>query len=109
MTTHPGLEASAADRSPLEHDHPHRSSIAAQTQQQVEAFQVHAVVFAAAMAVMFSVNLLTNLNAGIAGYWSAWWSAWALIGWGTGLATHGLVLRLALWSRAAPRLSPRTR
>lgn len=75
---------------------------AVRTREQVGAFQVHAAVFAAGMAVIFSVNLLTNLTAGIADHWWAWWSAWALIGWGTGLATHGLVLRLTLWNREAP-------
>ena len=58
------------------------------------AFYVHAAVFAAGMTVIFAVNLLTNLSAGIAGEWSAWWSVWALIGWGAGIAVHGLVVRL---------------
>jgi hypothetical protein len=72
---------------------------AARTREQVQAFQVHGAVFAAGMTVMFAVNLLTNLTAGIVGHWSSWWSAWALIGWGAGLATHALVLRLALAQR----------
>ena len=62
--------------------------------EQLRAFYVHAAVFAASMTVIFAVNLLTNLSAGIAGEWSAWWSLWALIGWGAGIAVHGLVVRL---------------
>ena len=62
----------------------------------VAAFRIHAAVFAATMVLIFLVNLLTNLAAGIAGEWSAWWSAWALIGWGMGLAVHGLVVKASL-------------
>ena len=62
--------------------------------EQLRAFYVHAGVFAAGMLVIFTVNLLTNLSAGIAGEWTAWWSAWALLGWGLGIAVHGLVVRL---------------
>jgi hypothetical protein len=61
---------------------------------QLRAFYVHAAVFAASMTVIFAVNLLTNLSAGVAGEWSAWWSLWALLGWGAGIAVHGLVVRL---------------
>lgn len=63
--------------------------------EQREAFRIHAAVFVAGMAVIILVNLLTNLAAGIAGEWWAWWSGWALLGWGLGLAIHGLVVRLA--------------
>jgi hypothetical protein len=69
---------------------------------QVRAFQVHAVVFAATMVLIFMVNLLTNLAAGTAGYWSAWWSLWALIGWGSGIAVHGFVVWL---NRPLPAVS----
>ena len=62
--------------------------------EQLRAFYVHAGVFAASMVVIFAVNLLTNLSAGIAGEWTAWWSAWAFLGWGLGIAVHGLVVRL---------------
>ncbi len=62
---------------------------------QLRAFQAHAAVFAATMILIFAVNLAVNLSAGIAGQWSAWWSGWALIGWGLGIATHGLVVFLA--------------
>lgn len=61
---------------------------------QLRAFQAHAAVAAASIALIFVVNLTTNLSAGIAGQWSAWWSIWALVGWSAGLAVHGLVVRL---------------
>lgn len=63
--------------------------------EQLQAFRIHAAVFAASMVVIILVNLFINLAAGIAGEWSAWWSGWALLGWGLGLAIHGLVVRLA--------------
>ena len=69
---------------------------------QLRVFYVHAGVFAAGMTAIFVVNLLTNLSAGIAGQWSAWWSAWALLGWGAGIAVHGLVVRL---NRPSPATS----
>ena len=73
----------------------HRRVEAAQLYvRQLQAFHVHAAVFAGAMIIMLLVNLVTNLAAGIAGDWSAWWSAWALLGWGIGIAVHGLVVRL---------------
>ena len=62
--------------------------------QQLRVFYVHAAVFAGSMAVNLAVNLFVNLSAGIAREWSAWWSIWALIGWGAGIAVHGLVVRL---------------
>lgn len=61
---------------------------------QLHAFYIHAGVFAAGMVVTFIVNLATNLSAGIADEWSAWWSVWAVLGWGSGIAVHGLVVRL---------------
>jgi hypothetical protein len=62
--------------------------------QQLRVFYVHAAVFAGSMAINIAVNLFINLQAGIADEWSAWWSIWALIGWGAGIAVHGLVVRL---------------
>lgn len=62
--------------------------------QQLQAFYVHAGVFVGGMTIIFLVNLATNAAAGIAGDWRAWWSAWAFIGWGLGIAVHGLVVRL---------------
>ncbi|MEM7272228.1 MAG: 2TM domain-containing protein [Actinomycetota bacterium] len=62
---------------------------------QRRAFQVHATVFAATMVLILAVNLLVALGAGTAGQLSAWWSLWALIGWGSGITVHGLVLKLA--------------
>ena len=62
--------------------------------QQLQAFYVHAGMFAGGMVIIFLVNLVTNAADGIAGEWRAWWSAWAFIGWGIGIAVHGLVVRL---------------
>ncbi len=62
--------------------------------EQLRAFYVHASIYAVSTFIMFAVNLLTNLADGVAGEWAAWWSAWALVGWGVGIAVHGLVVRL---------------
>ncbi len=62
---------------------------------QRRAFHLHASVFAVSMVIIFLVNLATNVAANLTGEWSAWWSAWALLGWGLGVAIHGLVVRLA--------------
>jgi hypothetical protein len=77
---------------------PHDDDV--RTQQQVQAFRIHVVVFTGGIVMMFLVNLLTSLQGGITGQWSAWWSAWALIGWGTGIAVHGVVVWSTLSSRA---------
>lgn len=87
---------------PLDHEPPYadasadeeRVEAARQYVEQLKAFHVHAGVFAAGMVIIFVVNLFTNLSAGVAGEWSAWWSVWALLGWGAGIAVHGLVVRL---------------
>ena len=63
--------------------------------EQLRAFRVHAGVFAGSMVVIFSKNLFVNLAAGITGDLGAWWSLWAFMGWGLGVATHGLVVRAA--------------
>ncbi|MGI9597916.1 MAG: 2TM domain-containing protein [Acidimicrobiales bacterium] len=63
--------------------------------EQLRAFYIHATVFAVGMVVIFVVNLVTNIAAGLTGEWWAWWSGWALIGWGLGVAIHGLVVRLS--------------
>jgi hypothetical protein len=70
--------------------------------QQRQAFYVHASVFAGGMIIILLVNLATNVAAGTTGEWSAWWSAWALIGWGLGIAVHGLVVRLNRPPRSSP-------
>ena len=80
-----------------------REESASRYVEQLRAFYVHAGVFASTMLVIFTVNLLTNLSAGIAGEWTAWWSLWALLGWSSGIAVHGLVVRLN-----RPSLSPST-
>lgn len=63
--------------------------------EQLRVFYIHASVFAVGMIVIFVVNLAINLAAGLTGEWWAWWSGWALIGWGLGVAIHGLVVRLS--------------
>ena len=63
--------------------------------EQVSVFRVHAAVFAVSTVAIFLVNLLINLAAGLTGDLTAWWSLWVLIGWGLGIAVHGLVVRLA--------------
>ena len=80
--------------SKLDHAIGEREEAARRYVEQLRAFYVHTTVFAAGMTVIFAVNLLTNLSAGIAGEWTAWWSAWALLGWGLGIAVHGLVVLL---------------
>ncbi len=77
-----------------DHAEQHRVEAARLYVQQLQAFYVHAGVFAGGMIIIFLVNLATNVASGITGEWSAWWSAWALIGWGLGIAVHGLVVRL---------------
>lgn len=62
---------------------------------QLKVFQVHAVVAAVSLVIIFLVNLFTNLAADLAREWSSWWSVWALIGWGLALGVHGLVVYLA--------------
>ena len=66
----------------------------AQYEHQRKAFQIHATVYAATMVGIFLVNLLVNLAAGTTGDIWAWWAVWALLGWGIGIAVHGLVVRL---------------
>ncbi len=97
------MSAPPQDSSKLDHAVGEREQAARRYVEQLRAFYVHAGVFAAGMLVMFTVNLLTNLSAGIAGEWTAWWSAWALLGWGVGIAVHGLVVRLN-----RPSFSPST-
>jgi hypothetical protein len=63
--------------------------------EQVSVFRVHAAVFAVSTVAIFIVNLLINLADGLTGDLRAWWSLWVLIGWGLGIAIHGLVVRLA--------------
>ncbi len=63
--------------------------------EQVRAVQVHAAVFVISTAAIFLVNLLINFAAGLTGdLWSRW-SLWVPIGWGLGIAVHGLVVQHA--------------
>jgi len=70
------------------------TAAARQYVEQLRVFYVHAGVAAASLTIIFAVNLATNLSAGLTSEWSAWWSSWAVIGWSSGLAVHGLVVRL---------------
>lgn len=88
---------------PIDRSAREREEAARRYVEQLRAFYVHAGVFVAGMFVIVTVNLLTNLSAGTAGHWSAWWSVWALVGWGAGIAVHGLVVRLN-----RPSFSPAT-
>lgn len=81
-----------ATAGPSDHE---RTRDAREEEQQLAAFRIHAAVFAGGMLVIFLVNLLTNAAAGTLGQWSSWWSAWALLGWGLGVAVHGLVVWLS--------------
>ena len=63
--------------------------------QQLRAFSIHARVYAASMIGIFVVNLAVNLAANVTGEWWAWWSVLALLGWGVGVAIHGLVVRMS--------------
>lgn len=80
--------------SPLHSAAEEQQDAARQYVEHLRAFYVHACVYVASMIIIFAVNLLTNLSAGITDEWAAWWSAWALLGWGAGIAVHGLVVRL---------------
>ncbi len=73
-------------------DENEREEAARQYVEQLRAFYVHASIFGASTFLMFVANLLVNLSAGTTGELSAWWSAWALLGWGFGIAVHGLVV-----------------
>ena len=64
-------------------------------QRQRRTFHLHVGVSAGSMVIIFLVNLAVNTAANITGEWWAWWSVLALVGWGLGVAVHGLVLQLA--------------
>lgn len=48
----------------------------------IKGFYVHLLVYIAVNLGIFLINLLTSPG--------VWWFKWALIGWGMGLAAHGL-------------------
>jgi hypothetical protein len=52
------------------------------------------MVAAVSMVLIFIVNLYTNAVAGITGEIWAWWSVWVLVGWGSALMIHGLLVML---------------
>lgn len=88
------MSAPTQASNPLDLNAVEREETARRYVEQLRAFHIHACMYAVGMLIMFAVNLLTNLSAGVAGEWAAWWSAWALLGWGLGIAVHGLVVRL---------------
>ena len=49
----------------------------------IKGFYIHLAVFALVMALLFVINLATG---------SVWWVQWPLIGWGAGVAAHGLAV-----------------
>lgn len=94
------MTTSTEDPSRIDQAANEREAAARRYVQQLRVFYVHAAVFAGSTAVNIAVNLFINLSAGIAREWSAWWSIWAVIGWGAGIAVHGLVVRLNRPSRS---------
>lgn len=76
----------------IEHDHP---ATADETyREQVQAFRIHAAVFATTVVLIMAFNMVLNLASG-GSILSTWWSIWVLIGWTPGISVHGLVVRLA--------------
>jgi hypothetical protein len=47
----------------------------------IKGFYIHLFVFALVMALLFFINMATG---------SVWWVQWPLLGWGIGVAAHGL-------------------
>ena len=56
----------------------------------IKGFYIHLAVFALVMALLFVINLATG---------SVWWVQWPLIGWGAGVAAHGVAVfgRVQRW------------
>lgn len=50
----------------------------------IKGFYTHLLVYACVNAGLFLINLLTSPG--------NWWFYWALLGWGIGLAVHGLTV-----------------
>jgi fatty acid desaturase len=61
---------------------------------EIKGFYIHLFVFAVVMAGLFVVNVLVG---------GQWWVQWVLLGWGAGVAAHGIAVlvhgsrRLADW------------
>ena len=51
---------------------------------QIKGFYIHAAVYVLVNAFLVLVNLGTTR--------AGWWSVWPLLGWGIGLAAHGLAV-----------------
>jgi hypothetical protein len=47
----------------------------------IKGFYIHLFVFALVMALLFFINMATG---------SVWWVQWPFLGWGIGVAAHGL-------------------
>ena len=82
------MSTSAPDTS----QRPDDAVLQARHAEQVSVFRVHAAVYAVSTVAIFLVNLLINLAAGLTGDLWAWWSFWVMIGWGLGIAVHGLTV-----------------
>jgi protein-S-isoprenylcysteine O-methyltransferase Ste14 len=61
----------------------HRARVAQQRVAEIEAFYIHLLAFSVV------VGLLAALNAYMGG---EWWVQWVVLGWGIGVAAHGLAL-----------------
>lgn len=90
-----GPETNSASDQPDGHRDEQRRADARRYLEQEAAFRVHAMVAACSLAVIVAVNALINVSAGIADEWWAWWSLWAVLGWGIGIAIHGIAVRTA--------------
>ncbi len=85
----------ATNRTPSEEPIDQDDSAVELYDQQRRAFRAHLGVFAGSMVIIFLINLVINAASGLTTEWSAWWSVIALLGWGIGVAVHGIVLRVA--------------
>jgi hypothetical protein len=50
--------------------------------EEIKAFYVHAGIYTIVNIVLISINIFNQDE--------VWWSLWALLGWGIGLAIHGM-------------------
>jgi fatty acid desaturase len=60
-----------------------RYELARRRVQAMTGFYVHLAVFAAVMLLLLAINAATG---------PAWWVQWPALGWGIGLAAHGLAV-----------------
>ena len=83
------------DTEPTNNDTAQRREDVRQWVRQLRAFYVHATLYVAVSVMLVLINLVINANADRLGEWGAWWSMWSVLGWGIGIAVHGLVVLLA--------------